>query len=100
MAKRKTPKSEKVVDLKPNAEKVSEQHLERLQRAVGGINRAKSDIGGLEIQKHSIMSVIQELNGVLTELREEFKKDYGTDNININDGSIIKQAEENVKVNS
>ena len=100
MAKRKTQKSEKIVDLKPNVEKVSDQHLERLQRAIGGINRAKSDLGSLEIQKHSIISVVQELNVVLTELREEFKKDYGTDNININDGSIIKQAKENVEVDS
>ena len=41
MAKRKTPKSEKVIDLKPNAEKVSDQQLERLQKAIGSINRAK-----------------------------------------------------------
>ena len=100
MAKRKTPKSEKVIDLKPNAEKVSDQQLERLQKAIGSINRAKADLGSLEIQKYSIISVIQELNGVLTELREEFKKDYGTDNININDGSIIKETKENVEVNS
>ena len=32
MAKVKTPKKEKIVDLKPKAEKVTEQQLERLHR--------------------------------------------------------------------
>ena len=102
MAKRKTPKMDKVVDLKPKAEKINDEQLEKLQRAVGAINKAKSDLGGLELQKHSILSVVIELNDVLVKLRDEFKKDYGTDNININDGSIMypSETEENVEVNS
>jgi|TARA_R100001591_G_C4264098_1_gene160573 hypothetical protein len=95
MAKRKTPK----VDLKPRAEKITDQQLERLQKAVAGINKAKSDLGGLEIQKHSIVGVINELSSILTELRGEFKNDYGTDDINIQDGSIM-YTEEDVKADS
>ena len=95
MAKRKPPK----VDLKPRAEKITDQQLERLQKAVAGVNKAKNDIGGLEIQKHSIVKIIEELGGALNELRTEFKNDYGTDNININDGSIM-YSEKNVKANS
>ncbi len=95
MTKRKTPK----VDLKPRAEKITDQQLERLQKAVAGINKAKSDLGGLEIQKHSIVGVINELSSILTELRGEFKNDYGTDDINIQDGSIM-YTEEDVKADS
>ena len=95
MAKRKTPK----VDLKPRAEKITDQQLERLQKAVAGINKAKSYLGGLEIQKHSIVGVINELSSILTELRGEFKNDYGTDDINIQDGSIM-YTEEDVKADS
>ena len=94
MAKRKTPK----VDLKPRAEKITDQQLERLQKAVAGVNKAKNDIGGLEIQKHSIVGIVNELSNIITELRTEFKNDYGTDDINIQDGSI-NYSKENGEVN-
>tara|TARA_Y100000004_G_scaffold150330_1_gene172579 strand:- start:355 stop:654 length:300 start_codon:yes stop_codon:yes gene_type:complete len=99
MAKRKTPKVDKVVDLKPKAEKITDEQLKKLQKSVGNINRAKTELGALELQKHSIVKIIEELGGALNELRTEFKNDYGTDNININDGSIM-YSEENGKANS
>ena len=99
MAKRKTPKVDKVVDLKPKAEKITDEQLQKLQKSVGNINRAKTELGALELQKHSIVKIIEELGGALNELRTEFKNDYGTDNININDGSIM-YSEKNVKANS
>ena len=99
MAKRKTPKVDKVVDLKPKAEKLTDEQLQKLQKSVGNINRAKTELGALELQKHSIVKIIEELGGALNELRTEFKNDYGTDNININDGSIM-YSEENVKADS
>jgi len=99
MAKRKTPKVDKVVDLKPKAEKITDEQLKKLQKSVGNINRAKTELGALELQKHSIVKIIEELGSALNELRTEFKNDYGTDNININDGSIM-YSEENGKANS
>ena len=99
MAKRKTPKVDKVVDLKPKAEKITDEQLQKLQKSVGNMNRAKTELGALELQKHSIVKIIEELGGALNELRTEFKNDYGTDNININDGSIM-YSEKNVKANS
>ena len=99
MAKRKTPKVDKVVDLKPKAEKITDEQLQKLQKSVGNINRAKTELGALELQKHSNVKIIEELGGALNELRTEFKNDYGTDNININDGSIM-YSEENVKADS
>ena len=103
MAKRKTPKMDKVVDLKPKAEKITDKQLERLQTTVSAVNRAKMDLGGLEIQKNSVMRVINEMQLILAELQQEFDKDYGTHEINIQDGSIMYSAEkekENVEVNS
>ena len=94
MAKRKTPKT---VDLKPRAEKITEQQLERMQKAVGAINRAKTEIGAIEVQKHNILHVVNEMQSVLQELQQEFEKDYGTANVNIQDGSI--KYEENGQAN-
>ena len=85
MAKRKTPKT---VDLKPRAEKITDQQLERLQRTVSGINRIKSELGTIEIQKHNLLHTVNDLQSVLQELQQEFMNDYETTDINIQDGSI------------
>lgn len=85
MAKRKTPKT---VDLKPRAEKITDQQLERLQRTISGINRVKSELGTIEVQKHSLLHTVNDLQAVLQELQQEFMKDYETTDINIQDGSI------------
>jgi Mg2+ and Co2+ transporter CorA len=85
MAKRKTPKT---VDLKPRAEKITDQQLERLQKAAQGINKMQSEIGALETRKHSILHMIATMQDVIEELREEFKRDYGSDEVNIMDGTI------------
>jgi len=85
MAKRKTPKT---VDLKPRAEKITDQQLKRMQQAVSGINRVKVELGAIEIQKHGLLHSINEMQSLLQELQQEFTKDYGTTNVNIQDGSI------------
>ena len=85
MAKRKTPKT---VDLKPRAEKITDQQLERMQKAVSGINRTKVELGAIEMQKHSLLHAVNEMQSLLQELQQEFEKDYGTTNVNIQDGSI------------
>ena len=85
MAKRKTPKT---VDLKPRAEKITDQQLERLQRAVSSINRIKVELGTIELQKHGLLHTSNDLQNVLQELQQEFVNDYGTTDVNIQDGSI------------
>ena len=85
MAKRKTPK---MVDLTPRAEKITDQQLDRMQKAVSGINRAKIEIGSIEMQKHGLLHTVNEMQSLLQELQQEFKKDYGTTDVNIQDGSI------------
>ena len=84
MAKRKTPK---VKDLRP--ETISKEQLERLQKAVKGINMAQSDIGALELRKHEAMHAVTQMQSLITELQKEFNNDYGTDNVSITDGKIV-----------
>ena len=91
MAKRKTPKT---VDLKPRAEKITDQQLERMQKAVSGINRTKVELGAIEMQKHSLLHAVNEMQSLLQELQQEFMKDYGTTNVNIQDGSIKHEEDE------
>ena len=84
----KTKKMEKVVDLKPKAEKITDEQLKKVQDTVNGINRAQLEIGSLEIKKHEMMHGIAGLRDELTVLQSEFEKEYGTFDINIQDGLI------------
>ena len=94
MAKRKTPKSEKIVDLKPKADKITEEQLNSLQGLVKAINTAQADVGAIEARKHNLLHQVFEIQGMLAKLQEEFKEQYGTGDINIQDGSIRKQEDE------
>jgi hypothetical protein len=91
-------KKEKIVDLKPKAEKVTEKQLSKIQELVDKINRTQMDIGQLESRKHQALHFLAGINDELTLTQEELQKDYGTNDINIQDG-IINYPKENGEVN-
>tara|TARA_Y100001938_G_C8051166_1_gene411809 strand:+ start:1174 stop:1458 length:285 start_codon:yes stop_codon:yes gene_type:complete len=82
MAKNK----KKLVDLKP--EKITDKQLRRTQDIVSSINNAQMQIGRLETQKHLLSHEVIKFQEDLQVLRAELEKDYGTVNINIEDGTI------------
>ena len=84
----KTKKMEKIVDLKPKAEKITEDQLKRVQQTVNGINRGQLEIGSLEVKKHEMMHGIAGLRDTLTALQEEFTEQYGTFDVDIQEGTI------------
>jgi len=83
MAKRKTPK---VKDLRP--EKITDEQLKKIQDTVNGINRAQMEIGQVETRKHELLHGIAGFRDQLTILQTEFEKEYGSVDINIQDGTI------------
>ncbi len=84
----KTKKMEKVIDLKPKAEKITNEQLAKVQETINGINRGQLEIGSLEVKKHEMMHGISGLRDELTVMQAEFEKEYGTFDINIQDGTI------------
>ncbi len=88
MAKRKTPKGDNIVDLKPKADKITDEQLSRMREVVTSINKAQMDIGAIETRKHEALHAIIQMQQVIQELQKEFKKQYGTDDVNIADGTI------------
>jgi len=88
MAKRKTPKADRIIDLKPKADQITEKQLERLQALVKVINKNQNDLGVLETRKHVILHGILEYQDGLAMMQKEFQEQYGTTNINIVDGKI------------
>ena len=91
--------SRKIKELKGiKAEKITDEQLAKVQDTVNGINRTQLEIGSIEVKKHEMMHNIASLRDQLTVLQNEFEKDYGTYDINIQDGTI--NYPENVKTNS
>ena len=97
MAKRKT-KKEKIVDLKQKPEKITKEELSRVQVTINNINRVQLELGVLETRKHSLIHDMASQQNELIGMQNEFSKEYGTYDININDGTI--NYKEDVKANS
>ena len=88
MAKRKTPKAEKVVDLAPKAEKVTEEQLTKIRSIVDRVNSTQLNIGQLEARKHQLLHQIAGTNDELALMQNELQEQYGTNDISIMDGTI------------
>ena len=91
-------KKEKVVDLKPKAEKITEEQLKKVQDIINDINRSQIELGQMETRKHAMLHNISSLQEAVGVMREEFEKEYGTADINIQDGTI-NYPKENGEVN-
>ena len=90
-------KKEEVIDFtKP--EKITDEQLKKVQDTVNNLNRSQLELGSMEIKKHEMMHQIAGLRDELTVLQGEFEKEYGTFDINIQDGTI-NYPTENGEVN-
>tara|TARA_A100001201_G_scaffold1835_1_gene4690 strand:+ start:842 stop:1114 length:273 start_codon:yes stop_codon:yes gene_type:complete len=87
MAKRKTKKAEK-------ATKITNDELNQVQSIINNINRAQIEIGSFESKKHNLLHHVVLLQEQLSKLQEQFNKNYGTDDINIQDGTINYKKDE------
>ena len=80
-------------------EKITDKELKQIQDIINIINRAQLEIGILETRKHGIQHNIAIEQDKLNLLQIDFEKEYGTSDINIQDG-IINYPKENGEVNS
>jgi len=79
-------------------EKVTDEQLKEVQRLVNEINRSQMELGQIETKKHAILHSVSALQEAIGSMRDTFEKDYGTSDINIQDG-IINYPKENGEVN-
>ena len=80
-------------------EKVTDEQLANIQDLVDKINKAQMDIGAIETRKHQALHFVAGVNDKLTLLQEELQKEYGTNDVNIQDG-LINYPKENGEANS
>ena len=81
MAKRKTKKVEK-------PSKVTNEELNLLQDTVNTINKAQMQIGMFQTNVHQLLHHIAGKNDELVLMQSKFKDTYGSNDINIVDGTI------------
>jgi hypothetical protein len=86
MAKNTSKKIKELKGIKP--EKITDEQLKKVQDTVNSLNRSQLEIGSIELKKHEMMHQIAGLRDELTLLQTEFDKEYGTFDINIQDGTI------------
>ena len=87
-------KKEKMVDLKPKANKISDEHLKELQGILNITNNLQFNIGKLEGQKHSLLHELSITQNRVIEMQDKLSKEYGTYDVNVIDGTINKKEDE------
>jgi Co/Zn/Cd efflux system component len=92
MAKNTSKKIKELKGVKP--EKINEEELNKVQSVINNINRAQLEIGSFETKKHNMLHHVGSLQEQLSKMQVEFKKNYGTDDINIQDGTINYEKDE------
>mgnify|MGYP003139844396 FL=1 len=85
-------KEEKVVDLKP--QKITDEQLKKVQETVNNINRGQLELGVMETRKHMLLHNVAAIQEQLTVMQNEFQEQYGTFDINIQDGTINYKEDE------
>ena len=81
-------KVKEMVDLKPKAEKITGEQLKQLQAVVNDNNAIQFRVGALEAQKHELIHQQLGVQSKIVELQNTFSKEYGTFDIDLQDGSI------------
>ena len=89
----------KTVDLKPKTDKITKEQLTKLQEMISIINKIKFEIGSIEATKHNLLHTLTKESDKVIEIQEEFQEQYGTYDVNIQDGTINYKDEQTNKKN-
>ena len=81
--------SRKIKELKGiKPEKVTKEELSDIQKLVDDINQLTMQIGRIESQKHRLAHQLAGANDEMILMQDKMNKEYGTNDINVVDGTI------------
>ena len=86
MAKNTSKKIKELKGIKP--EKITAEQLEKVQALINDINRSQMELGQMETKKHAILHHISTMQEKLGKMQLKFEDEYGTFDVNIQDGTI------------
>lgn len=82
-------KKEKELTVKTEkAVKIHDKHLKEMQDLVNTINSIQFNVGKMEIQKHSALRELSRQQDKVNTLQDTLLREYGSYDVNINDGTI------------
>ena len=81
-----TTKIKELTGVKPD--KISDEQLKEVQDLINNINRSQMELGQMETKKHAILHHISMTQEAVGKVRDTFEKEYGTADVNIQDGTI------------
>ena len=81
-----TAKIKELNGIKPK--NITNEQLKDLQELVKDINMMHHQIGVVEAKKHNMIHAMADSQSKLVDMQELFMKEYGTIDIDVNDGSI------------
>ena len=74
--------------------KIKDEQLEKLQGLIKELNQIQSQLGSIELQKHSLLHQSSDLQNGLNEFQKELEEEYGKVSINVQDGTYEEITEE------
>ena len=74
--------------------KIKDEQLEKLQGLVTVTNQVQTQLGQLEIQKHTLLHQSVEIEEELGKFRKELEEEYGKVSVNIQDGTYTEIPDE------
>ena len=81
--------SKKLKELKGiKPDKVTKEELSEIQKLVDDINQLTMQTGRIESQKHRVLHQLAGANDEMILMQDKMKKEYGTNDINVVDGTI------------
>ena len=81
-----TAKIKELTGVKP--EKITDDQLKEVQDLINNINRSQMELGQIETKKHAMLHNVSALQEGVGKIRDTFEKEYGTADVNIQDGTI------------
>ena len=78
---------------------IKKDQLEKIQNFQKELNKLLNEVGFLEAQKTAVLSKFHEVNKQTEDFKKELEEEYGSININLEDGSYtpIEKEEEQEK---
>ena len=74
--------------------KIKDEQLEKLQGLIKELNQIQSQLGSIELQKHSLLHQSSDLQNGLNEFQKELEEEYGKVSINVTDRTYEEITEE------
>jgi len=78
--------------------KIKEEQLKQIQQIQNELKETLTSIGYLESQKHAFLHEIKSINERDAKMKEEIEKEYGSININLEDGTYTEIKAELEKI--